>query len=154
MALHLGIGKAVSGSETSAVSLDVALPLLIRMTDYPGLRRLAWQVGEAVDTLSPREAFGLYTRNVACCAKRHWRRCVNARAGCRAAWLRSPSTNHLRPCSRNCDGWGGVCWLSRDRLRMQRVDDHSIRSVQAFLNVAESAGNDLRWLRRDIQFAA
>ena len=63
MALHLGIGKAVSGSETSAVSLDVALPLHIRMADYPGLRRLAWQVGEAVDTLSPREAFGLYTRN-------------------------------------------------------------------------------------------
>lgn len=65
MQLHLGIGKAVGGSEKSAVLvvLEDALPLHIRLTDYPGLRRLAWQVGEAVDTLSPREAFGLYTRN-------------------------------------------------------------------------------------------
>lgn len=40
-----------------------ALPLKIRLEDFPALRRLAWQVGEAVDTLTPREALGLYERN-------------------------------------------------------------------------------------------
>jgi transcriptional regulator with XRE-family HTH domain len=40
-----------------------ALPLEIRLEDYPALRRLAWQVGEGVDTLTPREALGLYERN-------------------------------------------------------------------------------------------
>ena len=63
MELHLGIGKAATGGEASAILLDETLPLHIRLKDYPGLRLLAWQVGEAVDTLSPREAFGLYTRN-------------------------------------------------------------------------------------------
>jgi transcriptional regulator with XRE-family HTH domain len=40
-----------------------ALPLRIRLADYPMLRTLAWQVGEGVDTLTPREAYGLYERN-------------------------------------------------------------------------------------------
>jgi transcriptional regulator with XRE-family HTH domain len=40
-----------------------ALPLTIRLAEFPGLRRLAWQVGEGVDTLTPREALGLYERN-------------------------------------------------------------------------------------------
>jgi len=39
------------------------LPLEIPLGDYPGLRKLAWQVGERVDKLTPREAFGLYERN-------------------------------------------------------------------------------------------
>ena len=39
------------------------LPLRIRLADYPQLRRLAWQVGDATETLSPREAVGLYGRN-------------------------------------------------------------------------------------------
>lgn len=39
------------------------LPLSIRLADFPALRTLAWQVGEGVDTLTPREAFGLYERN-------------------------------------------------------------------------------------------
>jgi transcriptional regulator with XRE-family HTH domain len=40
-----------------------ALPLEIRLGDYPALRTLAWQIGEGVETLTPREAFGLYERN-------------------------------------------------------------------------------------------
>ena len=63
MELHLGIGKAAAGEGASPLLLDDALPMHIRLKDYPGLRRLAWPVGEAVDTLNPREAFGLYTRN-------------------------------------------------------------------------------------------
>jgi hypothetical protein len=39
------------------------LPLKIRLDDFPALRTLAWQVGEGVDALTPREALGLYERN-------------------------------------------------------------------------------------------
>src|SRR5690606_25269023 len=39
------------------------LPLRIRLSDYPALRALAWQVGNDVATFTPREAFGLYQRN-------------------------------------------------------------------------------------------
>lgn len=39
------------------------LPLVIRLADYPGLQRLAWQLREGVETLTPREAWGLYQRN-------------------------------------------------------------------------------------------
>ena len=40
-----------------------ALPVRIRLQDYPGLQRLAWQVGEGLEALTPREALGLYQRN-------------------------------------------------------------------------------------------
>lgn len=40
------------------------LPLQIELAKYPGLRTLAWQVGEHVDALTPREAFGIYRRNI------------------------------------------------------------------------------------------
>ena len=39
------------------------LPLRIRLSDYPALRALAWQVGNDAATFTPREAFGLYQRN-------------------------------------------------------------------------------------------
>lgn len=39
------------------------LPVRIRLEDYPQLRRLAWQVREGLEELSPREALGLYERN-------------------------------------------------------------------------------------------
>lgn len=39
------------------------LPLTIRLADYPQLRQLAWQIGDASETLTPREALGLYERN-------------------------------------------------------------------------------------------
>lgn len=45
-------------------SIDEFLPLRIRLAEFPGLRRLAWQVGEGVEILTPREAFGLYARNL------------------------------------------------------------------------------------------
>lgn len=40
-----------------------ALPLHIRLDDYPQLRSLAWQVGDGAQVLSPREALGMYERN-------------------------------------------------------------------------------------------
>lgn len=39
------------------------LPLEIRLADYPGLQRLAWQLRKGVETLTPREAWELYKRN-------------------------------------------------------------------------------------------
>jgi transcriptional regulator with XRE-family HTH domain len=54
------VGQALPGSDPP---LDGWLPLRIRLDDYPQLRRLAWQVGDAGETLSPREAVGLYGRN-------------------------------------------------------------------------------------------
>lgn len=42
---------------------DNALPLQIVLSEFPELRRLAWQVGGQVDTVTPREAVGLYVRN-------------------------------------------------------------------------------------------
>ncbi len=42
---------------------DQWLPLQIRLEDYPQLRQLAWQVGDGRQTLTPREALGLYERN-------------------------------------------------------------------------------------------
>lgn len=40
------------------------IPVLIRLVEYPQLKRLAWQVH--TDTLTPAEALSIYTRN-----KRH-----------------------------------------------------------------------------------
>ena len=39
------------------------LPLEIRLTDYPGLQRLAWQLRKGVETLTARQAWELYERN-------------------------------------------------------------------------------------------
>ncbi|MBI2398417.1 MAG: helix-turn-helix domain-containing protein [Xanthomonadales bacterium] len=39
------------------------VPLHIPLAQFPGLRRLAWQVNEELTALSPREAYGLYERN-------------------------------------------------------------------------------------------
>jgi transcriptional regulator with XRE-family HTH domain len=55
---------ARSGGEADrSAPATETLPLKIRLDDFPALRTLAWQVGEGVDTLTPREAFGLYERN-------------------------------------------------------------------------------------------
>lgn len=45
------------------VPLDEYLPLRIRLEDYLQLRGLAWQVADGMQTVSPREALGLYERN-------------------------------------------------------------------------------------------
>lgn len=47
----------------TAPTLGDWLPLHIRLSDYPALRALAWQVGNDAVTFTPREAFGLYQRN-------------------------------------------------------------------------------------------
>lgn len=39
-----------------------ALPLRIRLAEYPQLKLLAWQV-QGTDELLPREAYGIYQRN-------------------------------------------------------------------------------------------
>lgn len=56
-------GDAKPSPASLVPSPDDWLPLRIRLADYPQLRRLAWQVGDATETLSPREALGLYGRN-------------------------------------------------------------------------------------------
>lgn len=38
-------------------------PAPTRLDDYPQLRGLAWQVADGAQTVSPREALGLYERN-------------------------------------------------------------------------------------------
>lgn len=43
--------------------LNAWLPLQIRLGDYPQLRALAWQVGDAAERLAPHEVLGLYERN-------------------------------------------------------------------------------------------
>ena len=61
----LGMQLSVeSGAEsTRAPEPGEWLPLRIRLSDYPILRSLAWQVSNDSMVLSPREAFGLYQRN-------------------------------------------------------------------------------------------
>lgn len=63
--LGLDVRFAGSGDDNVAAepSIEGFLPLRIGLADFPGLRRLAWQVGEGVEILTPREAFGLYARN-------------------------------------------------------------------------------------------
>ncbi len=53
-------GDAVLAPDALAMG---ALPLEIPLSEFPALRRLAWQVGERVATLTPREAAGMYARN-------------------------------------------------------------------------------------------
>ena len=45
------------------VPIKDALPLNIVLAEYPALRRMAWQIGEGIDAVTPREALGLYERN-------------------------------------------------------------------------------------------
>jgi transcriptional regulator with XRE-family HTH domain len=44
-------------------NLENWLPLTIRLDDYPGLRSLAWQIREGLDSLDPRGAWEIYERN-------------------------------------------------------------------------------------------
>ena len=66
--LHLvpereGEGETV-GAGAQRPSLAQWLPLTIRLEANPGLRRLAWQLRAGLETLTPREAWDLYQRNV------------------------------------------------------------------------------------------
>lgn len=58
--LHLSAVPLAASPSLPADALS--LPVHIPLADYPQLKRLAWQV-HGVDTLSPREALGIYERN-------------------------------------------------------------------------------------------
>ena len=55
--------RGEAGARTAGDDAQVGLPLRIRLSDYPQLRRLAWQL-DAGQALSPREALGIYERNL------------------------------------------------------------------------------------------
>jgi transcriptional regulator with XRE-family HTH domain len=60
--LGLRFGVGLDRPETEAAATDT-IPLAIALADYPQLAALAWQMGEKT-VLTPREAFGVYERNV------------------------------------------------------------------------------------------
>ena len=53
---------AESLTEHSAAAGDGMIPARIRLSDYPQLKQLAWQV-HGTDTLKPTEALSIYERN-------------------------------------------------------------------------------------------
>ncbi|WP_370308067.1 helix-turn-helix domain-containing protein [Sinimarinibacterium flocculans] len=64
LGLVLRFDEAAAGEDLSPQPKPSAwLPLRIRLDDFPQLRRLAWQVRDGAQSVSPREALGLYERN-------------------------------------------------------------------------------------------
>jgi transcriptional regulator with XRE-family HTH domain len=63
MSLSLENGKTAGSASETAPSLEDWLPLHIRLDDYPGLRSLAWQIREGLDSIDPRGAWEIYERN-------------------------------------------------------------------------------------------
>lgn len=62
----LGLELELSGGDApfrAQLTGEHALPLQIRLDDYPQLRSLAWQVRNGDLILAPHEALGLYERN-------------------------------------------------------------------------------------------
>ena len=64
LGLHLGIAPDNSHNTEAHVedSTQGWIPARVRLTDYPQLRQLAWQV-RGTETLTPVEALGIYERN-------------------------------------------------------------------------------------------
>jgi transcriptional regulator with XRE-family HTH domain len=59
----LGLELALHDPKQSSASASAAsLPSVIRLADYPQLKQLAWQLGDAQE-LSPAQALELYERN-------------------------------------------------------------------------------------------
>jgi len=63
----LGLDVKIIGAQDDDKKVSAApgqdwLPARIRLSDYPQLRQLAWQL-QGIDELSPREALGIYERN-------------------------------------------------------------------------------------------
>lgn len=67
----LGLSLAALDAENTSTTgnggmpdmeLSQWIPVRVRLTDYPQLRALAWQV-QGTDTLTPIEALGIYERN-------------------------------------------------------------------------------------------
>ena len=61
-ALGLDLQLSDPQADKTGADVEVNLPLTIRLTDYPELKRLAWQI-HAVDELTPLEALHIYERN-------------------------------------------------------------------------------------------
>lgn len=62
LGLKFGIVPAVSIDTPRTVDREGWIPVRIRMTDYPQLMQLAWQV-KGTETLTPPEAWDIYERN-------------------------------------------------------------------------------------------
>lgn len=63
----LGMEFSISDGGMSAMDIDDQdragwIPVRIRLSNYPQLKQLAWQV-HGTDELTPAEAFGIYERN-------------------------------------------------------------------------------------------
>lgn len=60
----LGLELQLTDPQEHKTGADVGakLPPTIRLTDYPELKRLAWQT-HAVDEITPQEALNIYERN-------------------------------------------------------------------------------------------
>jgi transcriptional regulator with XRE-family HTH domain len=63
MTLSVEEAKAAGRVGETTPNLEDWLPLRIQLDDYPGLRSLAWQIREGLDSLDPREAWEIYERN-------------------------------------------------------------------------------------------
>ena len=62
-ALGLDFGAALSsGTENRSAGRNGWIPARVRLSDYPQLQRLAWQV-HGTDALTPHEALDIYERN-------------------------------------------------------------------------------------------
>ncbi|MGE4244149.1 helix-turn-helix domain-containing protein [Ramlibacter sp.] len=62
VAIASALGLKLSLLDVVAQPLPPDLPPSIRLVDYPQLRGLAWQLGDAA-TLAPKDALDLYERN-------------------------------------------------------------------------------------------
>jgi transcriptional regulator with XRE-family HTH domain len=61
-ALGLGLGVVEPHANVPAFDKRQWIPVRVRLSDYPALKRLAWQV-HGTDELTPSEALGVYERN-------------------------------------------------------------------------------------------
>lgn len=62
LGLSVTIASDDAADATTPVAVEGWLPLQIRLSDFPQLRGLAWQV-HGVEVLTPREAWSFYQRN-------------------------------------------------------------------------------------------
>lgn len=60
--LRFGIGDLSPDSPDKPAESDALLPVRIRLSDYPQLRALAWQVA-GTEEVTPKEALDIYSKN-------------------------------------------------------------------------------------------
>lgn len=65
MTLRASETRVADDAAPAALPVDLAnwIPVRVRLSDYPQLQALAWQV-HGTDTLTPLEALGIYERNL------------------------------------------------------------------------------------------